>query len=94
MQWFGKRYPAEIAAIPVMIHPQKKLHTSATGPTGMRVINDRALGELIADLRTFSEGLAAEGWNDLATVSRLLHGHKLDATALGARLAPTTGGTS
>ncbi len=94
MQWFGKRYPADEAATPIMIHREKKLHNTASGPTGMRVINARGMGELQADVRALSEGLAASGWADLAEVARLLNGHKLDAAGLTARLVATTGGTS
>lgn len=94
LQWFGAKYPADQAAIPVMIHREKKLHTTANAPSGMRVINDRALGQLKSDIRAFSEGLAAGGWSDLATVSRLLNGHKLDSPGLSGRLVPTTGGTA
>jgi len=94
LQWFGKRYPADIAAIPVMIHQEKKLHGSATGPAGMRVINARGLAELIVDVRAFAEGLAASGWTDLAVVNRLIVGHKLDADGLASRLVAPTGGTA
>jgi hypothetical protein len=92
--WFGRKYPSDVAATPVMIHKEKKLHATASGPAGMRVIHARALGELIADVRAFSEGLAVEGWNDLTLVSRLLAGHKLDAAGLKGRLVATTGGTA
>jgi hypothetical protein len=94
LQWFGRKYPANVAATPVMIHREKKLHGTASGPTGMRVINARALGELIHDVRALSEGLAGEGWNDLSVVSRLLAGHKLDAVGLKSRLVAPTGGTA
>ena len=94
MQWFGRKYPADQAATPVMIHKEKKLHGLATGPVGMRVINARGLGELKADVRALAEGLATNGWADLANVARLLDGHKLDATGLISRLVSTTGGTA
>ena len=94
LQWFGKRYPSDIAATPVMIHKEKKLHASATGPAGMRVIHARALAELKVEVRAFAEGLATTGWNDLSTVGRLLVGHKLDAASLAARLVATIGGTA
>jgi hypothetical protein len=94
MQWFGGKYPAEQAATPVMIHREKKLHTTASGPSGMRVLNARSLGHLIADVRALSEGLATHGWSDVSDVARLLNGHKLDSVGLIARLVATTGGTS
>lgn len=94
MQWFGKKYPADQAATPVMIHREKKLHNTASGPAGMRVINARGLGELTADVRAFAEGLATTGWSDFADVARLLNGHKLDAAGLVKRLVATTGGTA
>jgi hypothetical protein len=94
MQWFGGKYPANEAATPVIIHREKKLHNTASGPAGMRAINARGLGELRADVRALAEGLATSGWSDLAEVARLLNGHKLDAAGLTARLVATTGGTS
>ena len=92
--WFGRKYPADVAATPVMIHKEKKLHGTASGPTGMRVVHSRALADLKHDVRAFSEGLAAEGWRDLSVVSRLLAGHRLDAAGLKGRLVATTGGTA
>lgn len=92
-QWFRRKYPAEQAATPVMIHREKKLHNTASGPTGMRVINDVRLRELKLDVRALAEGLATSGWSDLSDVARLLAGHKLDAVGLAGRLVATTGGT-
>lgn len=93
MQWFGKKYPADKAAIPVMIHPALKLHKLATAVAGMRVLNVRGVSELTADVRAFSEGLAIEGWTDPEAVSRLLEGNGLTSEGLSRRLRPTTGGT-
>ena len=94
MQWFGRKYPAEEAATPVMIHRERKLHKTASGPTGMRVIDARRLGELRADVRALAEGLATVGWSDLAEVAKLLNGHKLDPAGLAVRLAAPIGGTA
>ena len=94
MQWFGGRYPADQAAIPVMIHPSMKLHRLASQVAGMRVITQSRMGFLCAGIRALSEGLAIEGWSDADTVSRLIEGHGLTPTGLGSLLRATTGGTS
>ncbi|PXA68762.1 helicase C-terminal domain-containing protein [Cryobacterium arcticum] len=94
LQWFGNKYPVDQAATPVMIHHSRKLYSDATAPTGMRVLNMRAMGELSASVRSLSEGLAAEGWNDLGRVAALIEGNRLHPDGLTARLIAPTGGTS
>nr|WP_223159901.1 helicase C-terminal domain-containing protein [Leucobacter sp. cx-169] len=94
MQWFGGKYPADQAATPVMIHRERKLHKTASGPSEMRVLNARGLGELTTDVRALAEGLAISGWSDLSNVARLLNGHRLDAAGLVNRLVAPTGGTA
>lgn len=92
-QWFRRKYPADQAATPVMIHRARKLHKTASGPTGMQVIDSLRLSELKSDVRKLAEGLATIGWSDLSEVARLLNGHKLDAAGLMGRLVAATGGT-
>lgn len=59
----------------------------------MRVLNERAVGELCADARAFGEGLAATSWADAAKADQLLVGHKLNPAGLAARLRPTIEGS-
>jgi hypothetical protein len=91
--WFGKRYPASIGATPVMVHRSRKLHKEATAVANMRILNERAIGELCADTRAFCEGLAATGWADAAKVEQLLVGHKLNPAGLLGRLRPAIEGS-
>jgi hypothetical protein len=94
MLWFGNKYAPDQSALPVMIHPERRLWKDATAPQGMRVIDHQVLGELVASVRGLASGLAAEGWNDPAHIAALLEGHRLTPDGLTARLKPTTGGTS
>lgn len=94
MLWFGQKYAPDQSAIPVMVHHSRKLYADATPPTGMRVIDKRVLGELVASLRDFAAGLASGGWGDPAAIAQLLDGHRLTPAGLEARLRATTGGTS
>lgn len=89
MLWFGKRYPVSVGATPVMVHRSRKLHKEANAVANMRIMNERAIGELGADVRGFAEGLAAAGWADAAKVQQLLAGHKLDLDGLDSRLRPS-----
>lgn len=93
MQWFGKKYPPDQSATPVMIHPSLTLHRLATAVTGMRVITPNKVGQLCASVRAFSEGLAIEGWTDVKVVDRLLDGHQLNPAGLSGLLRATKGGT-
>lgn len=90
--WFGSRYAPQMASIPVMFHPSRKLHKEATAVPGMRVLDERATGELCADVLNLAEGLAQEGWSDLAVVNRLLVGSGLDLSGLTSRLRSVSGG--
>jgi hypothetical protein len=94
LQWFGNKYPSDQSAIPVMIHHSRRLYSDATAPSGMRVLNERAMGELCSSVRSLSAGLASEGWTDAVVVSRLLAGHALDPDGLMARLVAPRGGSS
>jgi hypothetical protein len=94
LTWFGKKYPADQAATPVMIHHSKKLYSDATASTGMRILNERAIGELAASVRSLSEGLAAEGWQDLDRVASLIGGNALHPDGLVSRLIAPIGGTA
>lgn len=77
MLWFGNKYAPDQSALPVMIHPERKLWKDATAPHGMRVIDHQVLGELVASVRHLASGLAADGWNDPARIASLLEGHGL-----------------
>lgn len=90
--WFGKHYSASDVATPVMVHRSRKLFKNASAPAGMRVLDERVLGELVADVRAFSVGLASSGWSDVAAVDRLVEGHNLRPSQLEARLLKPTGG--
>jgi hypothetical protein len=94
MLWFGEKYTPDQSATPVMVHHSRTLYKDATPPSGMRIVNQQVLGELIASVRSLAAGLAADGWNDPADIARLLEGHKLTPEGLIARLKPTTGGTA
>lgn len=93
MLWFGKKYASDQVATPVMVHHSRRLYKDATAPPGMRIIDERTLGELAASVRDMASGLAS-GWADPAAVSTLLEGHGLTPDGLVARLRTTTGGTS
>ena len=56
MEWFGKRYMAS-TAIPVMVHPERKLGQGASGVVGMRVITPNGLEKLRTNLREFAKQL-------------------------------------
>jgi hypothetical protein len=92
MLWFGNHYSPSDSAIPVMVHHSRKLWKDATAPPGMRVIDQRVLGELVAAVREFSVGLAASGWSDPGDVDRLLEGNRLRPAHLVGMLRSTTGG--
>ncbi|MER7446745.1 helicase C-terminal domain-containing protein [Microbacterium sp. NPDC097977] len=92
--WFDKHYSPTDVATPVMVHHSRKLYKDATAPTGMRIVDGQVLGQLIHDVRAFSEGLAATGWHDAKEIDRLLEGHNLRPAHLDARLKRTTGGTA
>ena len=93
MLWFGKHYSPSDVATPVMIHHSRKLFRDASPIPGMKVVDQRVLGELVASVRGFSEGLASAGWSDAATIDRLLEGHKLRPAQLMDRLRTVIGGS-
>ncbi|MEX8057042.1 helicase C-terminal domain-containing protein [Microbacterium sp. 16-032] len=90
--WFGNHYSPTDVATPVMVHHSRKLFKDASAIPGMRIIDERVLGELVASVRAYSEGLVPTGWSDIAVVDRLLEGHGLRPTQLEARLRTSTGG--
>lgn len=73
MEWFGKRYMAS-TAIPLMVHPERKLGQGASGVSGMRVIVPSGLEKLRNNLRDLAKQLMHP---DVAS----------SATAVAARLA-------
>jgi len=91
--WFGNHYSPTDVATPVMVHHSRKLFKDASVIPGMSIINHQVLGGLVASVRAYSEGLAASGWSDAATVDRLLEGHQLRPAQLDGRLKPATGGS-
>jgi hypothetical protein len=92
--WFGNKYSPDNAAIPVMIHRSRKLFKDATAPAGMRIMDERVIGELVASVRGLATGLVASGWSDATVVAGLIEGHGLSPAGLTSRLRTTTGGTS
>ena len=56
MAWFADRYPAS-TAVPVMIHPERKLGQAASSVHGMRVIDVKGLEKLCKNLKAFAQQL-------------------------------------
>ena len=56
MEWFSGRYPAS-PAVPVMIHPERKLGQAASSVNGMRVIDVKGLEKLRKNLKAFAQQL-------------------------------------
>lgn len=54
MEWFAIRYPAS-RAVPVMIHPERKLGRGTSSVSGMRVIDVRGLENLRKNLKVFAQ---------------------------------------
>ncbi|WP_454151209.1 helicase C-terminal domain-containing protein [Microbacterium lacticum] len=92
MLWFGKHYAPSDSATPVMVHHSRRLFKDASAPVGMKVLDKRALGELINDVRAFSVGLTGIPWGDPEVIDRLLSGHHLRPADMVARLRSVTGG--
>ncbi|MES2432985.1 MAG: DEAD/DEAH box helicase [Pseudomonadota bacterium] len=72
MEWFRSRYPAS-RAVPIIIHPTRKLASDAEMVSGMRVIDVVALDKLKRNLREFGKQLgdASVGSNASAVAQRL-----------------------
>jgi hypothetical protein len=75
--WFEKCYDPQANAVPVMVHPSNTLYKDATAVPGMKILNPRGLGQLIASVRGYSEALAAVTMTNATDIERLLTGHKL-----------------
>ena len=56
IEWFGKRYLAS-TAVPIMIHPERKLGQGASGVLGMHIIIPKGLEKLRGSLREFAKQL-------------------------------------
>ena len=82
MNWFAEKYTHGEIGTPVMVHRARTLGPGATAVPKMRVISERRLGELQANVRAYSQALATHGWSDTAEVERLLHGNALMADQL------------
>lgn len=56
MEWFVTRYPAS-AAVPIMVHPVRKLGQGASSVNGMRIIDKKGLEKLRNNVREFAKQL-------------------------------------
>lgn len=53
MDWFAERYPAS-TAVPIMIHPERRLGHGASSVQGMQIIDSNGLDKLRKNLRAFA----------------------------------------
>tara|TARA_R110002124_G_scaffold218556_2_gene384382 strand:- start:2258 stop:2674 length:417 start_codon:yes stop_codon:yes gene_type:complete len=74
MEWFRFRYPAS-TAIPILIHPSRKLAPDAEVVSGMRVLDKVKLESLKVKLREFGKQLGdpSVGSSPSEVASRLEH---------------------
>lgn len=90
MEWFSGRYPAS-PAVPVMIHPERKLGQAASSVNGMRVIDVKGLGKLRKNLKAFAQQLTDPDIASNATeVARRLSQFELSADAFISAFSGTT----
>lgn len=80
--WFSKRYPAS-SAVPIMVHPERKLGQGASSVEGMRVIDPKGLEKLRDNLRAFAKQLTDPDIASSASkVAKRLAQFELNADAL------------
>ena len=59
MNWFSQQYGVGAVAIPLMVHPSRKLGPAATSHPGTRVLREGGLGQLKDAVRQFVAGVGA-----------------------------------
>jgi Helicase C-terminal domain/DEAD/DEAH box helicase len=91
MYWFGEKYGPGAVAVPIIVHRQIALYRDAVPIPGMKIITERALGELRSAVRAYAQGLAGSGWTSTAVVEEMLRGHALDVAALSNYLSAQRG---
>ena len=90
MEWFSGRYPAS-PAVPVMIHPERKLGQAASSVNGMRVIDVKGLEKLRKNLKAFAQQLTDPDVASSATeVAKRLSQFELSADAFINAFSGTT----
>ena len=90
MEWFSGRYPAS-PAVPVMIHPERKLGQAASSVNGMRVIDVKGLEKLRKNLKAFAQQLTDPDIASSATeVAKRLSQFELSADAFINAFSGTT----
>jgi hypothetical protein len=82
MHWFQDRYDATAAAVPVMVHPARRLARDATPTPNMCVLTEEGVNRLREALVAFGAGLAGARWDDRDTVNGQLAGHRHHAADL------------
>jgi hypothetical protein len=83
MDWFEESYDQSCEAMPLLIHPSRKLHDKASASAGSRVIPFEKLEKLCEAVGTFSTAVAHDGgYADPAKVNERLAALQLNAGAL------------
>ena len=90
INWFNEQYLNGETATPVIVHIARTLGKGATAVPGMRILSPRKLGEMIANLRSFAQSLATDGWDNARVINELLHAHSLSIESLNSYLVSHT----
>jgi hypothetical protein len=78
MNWFAKRYSSDCHITPIMAHPVHIVEANAYPLTGMRVINERKLGELKDTVLAFVHALvSSDKYGDPEEIAGLLNNYNL-----------------
>ena len=82
MTWFGAKYPPAVA-VPVIVHPLRKLGHGATAVSGMRVMTEEELKKLRKALEAFAKALSdPDTLNNAKKVNELVNVQGFDAEFL------------
>jgi hypothetical protein len=82
MTWFGAKYPAAVA-VPVIVHPLRKVGDGATAVSGMRVMAEEELRRLRKALEAFAKALSdPDTLNNVKKVNELVNAQGFGAEFL------------